>query len=253
MDKRPRTPALQTLGRWRRSLFRRLAGPINSGGTLMLQGVPLAFNHHRIDFCALRRQWISGNPKGNDLDLSRMAFLALNITALQADAVPGAFAEVGVWRGHSAKTMRMLAPDRHLYLFDSFSGFDRADAGENVAWMVHFRDTSAAAVSDFVGDGDTLHLLPGHFPDTAVGIPQSERFAFVQIDCDLEAPTRAALEFFYLRMVPRGLVVVHDYGSGRWPGVAHAVDEFMADKPEALLHIPDVSGSVAFRRFQQPA
>lgn len=43
--------------------------------------------------------------------------------------------------------------------------------------------------------------------------------------------------------------MVHDYASGRWPGVSQTVDEFMRGKPEALLHIPDVSGTVAFRRL----
>lgn len=37
------------------------------------------------------------------------------------------------------------------------------------------------------------------------------------IDCDLQAPTRAALEFFYPRIVPRGLLVLHNYASGVGP------------------------------------
>ncbi len=236
------------LARWHRSLFRRLANAINAGGALMLQAAPLALAQWGIDFHALRRHWTAGRPKGNDLDLARLAFLALNITMLEREHVPGAFAELGVWRGNSAKVIHTLAPARRLYLFDTFEGFDVADAGGSRSIMVHFRDTSAAQVRDFIGSVADLRIVPGRFPETGTDVPDTERFAFVQIDCDLHAPTLAALEFFYPRMAPRGLVVVHDYASGRWPGVTQAVDAFMADKPEALLHVPDMSGSAAFRR-----
>lgn len=250
--RRPREKAMSQvaplLTRWHRSLFRRLAGAINAGGGLMLQGTPLALSRHGIDLRALRRHWIAGRPKGNDLDLARLSFLALNIAALEREGVPGAFAELGVWRGNSAKAIHALAPARRFYLFDTFEGFDAADAGDSRSIMVHFRDTSAARVRAFIGPAADLRIVPGRFPETAAAVPAEERFAFVQIDCDLYAPTLAALEFFYPRMAPRGLVVVHDYASGRWPGVARAVDEFLAGRPEALLHVPDVSGSAAFRR-----
>ena len=241
--------ALPPSVRWHRSLFRRLAGAVNAGGALMLQGVPLALARQGIDLRALRRHWIAGRPKGNDLDLARLSFLALNITALEREQVLGAFAELGVWRGNSAKVIHMLAPSRRLYLFDTFDGFADADAGNSRSIMVHFRDTSAVEVRDFIGSGAGLHILSGWFPETATAVPEGERFAFVQLDCDLYAPTLAGLEFFYPRMAARGLVVVYDYASGRWPGVAQALDEFLADKPEAPLTIPDVSGSVAFRRM----
>jgi O-methyltransferase len=237
------------LVRWHRSLFRRLAGAVNAGGGLTLQGAPLALAHQGIELRALRRHWIAGRPKGNDLDLARLAFLALNVTALERDQVPGAFAELGVWRGNSAKVIHTLAPARRLYLFDTFEGFDAADAGDSRSIMAHFRDTSAARVRDFIGPAADLRIVPGRFPETATAVPEGERFAFVQLDCDLYAPTLAGLEFFYPRLAPRGLVVVHDYASGRWPGVAQALDEFLADKPEAPLTIPDVSGSVVFRRM----
>jgi O-methyltransferase len=244
--------ALPPLVRWHRSLFRRLAGAVNAGGELMLQGAPLALARQGIDLRALRRHWIAGNPKGNDLDLARLAFLALNITALEREHVPGAFAEVGVWRGNAAKAIHALAPTRRFYLFDTFEGFDAADGGTSRSIMVHFRDTSAAQVREFINSAADVRIVSGRFPETVGAVPEEERFAFVQIDCDLYAPTLAALGFFYPRMAPRGLMVVHDYASGRWPGVAQAVDEFLADKPEALLYVPDVSGSVAFRRAPPP-
>lgn len=76
-------------------------------------------------------------------------------------------------------------------------------------------------------------------------IPEGTAFAMVHLDCDLYLPTKAALEFFYPKMVRGGLLILHDYDSGCWPGVTLAADEFFADKPEGLIRIPDKSGTAA--------
>ena len=89
-------------------------------------------------------------------------------------------------------------------------GRTTAEAGNSRSAMVHFRDTSAAQVRDFIASAADVRIVPGRFPETATAVPADERFAFVQIDCDLYAPTLATLEFFYPRLAPRGLVVVHN-------------------------------------------
>jgi hypothetical protein len=232
-------------------LTRLLSGVINRSGKLILQAMPLSVGHAGIDVAALRRDWIAGDPKGNDRDLVRMLFLAGSIAALQRARVPGAFAELGVWRGNSAKVISRLAPDRLLYLLDTFSGFAPDDAKAEQPGgpiMQHFVDTSVEQVRRFLGASPLHRFIVGRFPDTAAQIPAEECFAFVHLDCDLYAPIRASLEFFYPRLSPGGMIVVHDYASGRWPGVTQAVDDFLADKPESLILIPDTSGTAAFTR-----
>ena len=240
--------------RWQRSILRRtLVRWLNLDGLLLLQAMPLAMDSPRFDVRSLWRKWIAGAPKGNDLDPIRMMFLATNIVALETANVPGAFAELGVWRGNSAKVIHMLAPHRVFYLFDTFSGFDERDAiiESRSDIKQHFVDTTAAQVEAFLGAPEVVRIVQGRFPDTAHVVSQDERFAFVHIDCDLYEPTKDALTFFYPRMSPGGLVVLHDHDSGRWPGVARAVGEFLADKSEGVVHIPDTSGSVAFIRARK--
>ncbi|MBV9249343.1 MAG: class I SAM-dependent methyltransferase [Acetobacteraceae bacterium] len=227
-------------------LIPRLIARSNGIGGIMLQDIPSGLAARRLNFRALHRYWTAGHPKGNERDAARMAFLALNIAALE---VPGALAELGVWRGNSAKLMHELAPDRRLYLFDTFAGFDARDVTET-AHLAHFRDTSAEAVRAFLGKSRNITVVPGRFPDTAGKVPADERFAFVHLDCDLEAPIRAALAFFYPRMSPGGIVAVHDYENPRWPGVHRAVDEFLADKPESVIRIPDRAGTAAFAKVK---
>ena len=104
----------------------------------------------------------------------------------------------------------------------------------------------------FVGTSPQIHYCPGYFPQTAALVPQTESFALVHLDADLYPPTRAGLEYFYPKLSPGACVIIHDYSSGAWPGVKQAVDEFLKDKPESLIRIPDKSGTVAFRRQKDP-
>jgi hypothetical protein len=50
-------------------------------------------------------------------------------------------------------------------------------------------------------------------------------------------PERAALEYFYDRVVSGGVIYFDDYGWG-YPELRKVVDNFFADKPEELLHFP---------------
>lgn len=197
----------------------------------------------------LRSLWDTGRRNNNGGDHARLFFLISSIEALQEARLPGAFAELGVYKGSSARVMRELAPERDLYLFDTFEGFPeeharvdprRIDAGGYAS--------SLEEVRRFVGDGPGIHYCKGTFPQTADLMPDDVRFTLVHLDCDLYVPTKAALEFFYPRLVPSGLLILHDYHSGCWPGVTRAVDEFLADKPEGLVRTPDKSGSAALVR-----
>jgi hypothetical protein len=60
---------------------------------------------------------------------------------------------------------------------------------------------------------------------------------------------KAALECFYPRVSPGGILLLHDYSSGHWPGVRQAVDEFFQKLPEKPILIPDKSGTAIVRKM----
>ena len=69
------------------------------------------------------------------------------------------------------------------------------------------------------------------------------------LDADLYKPTRAGLEFFYPRMSKGGYIFLHDYTSSESNyAVSRAADEFLADKPEKIIEIPDTWGTALFRK-----
>ena len=178
-------------------------------------------------------------------DRVRFASLALALETIERERIPGALAELGVWRGITSLFIRSQAKQRPLYLFDTFAGFPGKDKTDG-----RFRDTGVELVRRRIGDCSNVFFRCGTFPETAGGL-ESECFAFVLIDVDKYEPTLEGLKFFYPRVAPGGYIFLHDYNNSAESecGVLRAVSEFLMEKPEHVLEIPDVWGSAVFRKI----
>lgn len=176
-------------------------------------------------------------------DRVRYASISLALETVERDQIPGAFAEVGVYRGHTSAFIHSQLPRRSLYLFDTFSGFPHHRDHDT-----RFRDTSIEFVRRRLGDCSNVVFRVGIFPETARGL-ESEVFSLVVLDADKYEPTLAGLEFFYPRVSRGGYVFVHDYNSPEsdW-GVSRAIRQFLKGKDEQIIEIPDNWGSAVFRR-----
>lgn len=180
-------------------------------------------------------------------DKQRFFILWLQIRRIEKENIPGDFAELGVYKGESARIIHRMAPHRKFHLFDTFEGFRDADlmeeSGEAATYTpAHFADTSVETARQKTGAGDKLVFHPGYFPETAAEV-ENGKFAFVNLDVDLSKPTKAALEFFYSRLSPGGVILVHDYNH-KWPMLMKAVDEFAAEIPEEPVMFPDKDSTV---------
>lgn len=197
-------------------------------------------------------KWLSGNPN-NASDMPRYHFLNLTCDQILKEGVTGDVAELGVFRGNSAYLLAKLA--RRLgttaYLFDTYEGFDERDLeGVDAAAPTAFSNTSLERVRRLVGEENAV-FVAGYFPGSLAKVEGDPRFCLVHLDCDLYAPMKAALEYFYPRLVPGGWLIIHDYASLVWDGAEKAVDEFFADKPENLVLIPDKAGTAVIRRLSR--
>lgn len=136
---------------------------------------------------------------------------------------PGALAEVGVFRGGTAKVIRHYAGDGRLLLFDTFAGVPEGESGGHAAGDFA---CPVDEVRSFVGDQFTEYRI-GRFPDT---VPDDEtRFRFVHLDGDTYRTTADALDWFTPRMSRGGVIVLDDYGWWMCPGVQRAIHERFAD------------------------
>ncbi len=199
------------------------------------------------------RELVAGFTAGyeNQYDMARFFFFCLTFDQIIKEGLQGDLAELGTYKGHTATLLAAIARKlgRTAYVLDTFIGFDKSDvkgidSGTDVKM---FSDTSLEAVRALVGE-DNVRYIKGYFPETASQLPAAGEYCLVHIDCDLYAPIRSALEYFYPRVVPGGFLIVHDYSSLAWSGADKAVDEFFADKPEAPVALPDSAGSVVVRK-----
>lgn len=198
----------------------------------------------------ISKKWVTNNVLNNAGDLPRFYAFIINIRQILEDRVAGNIAELGVYKGNSAALLAYYAriSRRELVLFDTFEGFDPRDlVGFDASKTNEFKDTSLARVRKLVGD-EGVRFIQGRFPSSIPSGLYEMRFCFVHIDCDLYEPARAGLDFFYPRLSPGGLLVVHDYNNPYWNGVKRAVDEYCITIQERPILLGDKSGTAMIRK-----
>ncbi|WP_114391491.1 TylF/MycF/NovP-related O-methyltransferase [Notoacmeibacter marinus] len=194
------------------------------------------------------------DSENNSTDMARFYMFRLICDQVDKEKILGDVVEVGVYKGNTAVLLARYCrrSDRKLYLLDTFEGFESEDlVGVDQDQEMEFDDTSLEAVKDFVGT-ESVVFVKGRFPETASELPVRRKYSIVHIDCDLYVPIIAALEYFYPRLVEGGFLMVHDYSSLWWPGAEQAVDEFFVDKPECIVPMPDISGTIVVRKARYP-
>lgn len=181
-----------------------------------------------------------------NLDYVRTSTLELCAHEIKLKKMEGNIAEVGVYKGNFAMKLNMLFPDKDLYLFDTFEGFDSKDVklekekkystGEQ-----DFSDTSVDYVLNKMPNRNKCIAKKGFFPDTAQNI--SDKFCFVSLDPDLYQPIYDGLEFFFPKLVKGGYIFIHDFNNEGYRGARQAVEDFCNKYGIGFTPIPDNSGT----------
>lgn len=182
----------------------------------------------------------------------RSAVLELMSREITRYNVEGATAELGVYRGDFAMLINHYLPERKLYLFDTFKGFDARDADYDMKVGLRrrtpsdFTQTSEELVLSRMEHPENCIIRKGWFPETAEGI--DEKFCFVSIDADLYKPILAGLEFFYPRLSHGGVIMIHDFNNSEYAGAREAVTEFCRNNSVGYVCIPDPCGSAVIAK-----
>lgn len=166
----------------------------------------------------------------------------------------GEYAELGTYQGRTARVIfRWMAPGARLFCFDTFQGFAARDVAEEARHSRRpvvegdYGNTDEQRVVRCIVDGGEagrLVIRKGFFPETARGL-EDVSWRFVHLDCDLAAPTRAGLDFFWRKLLPGGVILIHDYNGGFSEGIQSAFNEFAGETGCAAIPICDGGGSVA--------
>lgn len=161
-----------------------------------------------------------------------------------ANNLPGDVAEVGVYKGGTAKLLaNLIEQSKNLYLFDTFAGIPSSDLCLDYHKTGDFERTSLERVKRYLGDCKGIHFYQGIFPDTATPI-KDKVFCLVHIDVDIYKSVLDCCDFFYPRMVKGGIMIFDDYGFLTCSGAKKAVDEFFLGKAEKICYLPTGQGIV---------
>ena len=175
-------------------------------------------------------------------------FLAMYEIYKIALPVKGSIVECGVFRGFGlmswAKLSAILEPEnltRRIYGFDTFSGFPSttgkdkngeripeigglgADSFEEINALIDIYDSDR-----FLGHIPKVSLIRGDISETMPKFLKENQHLVVSllfIDCDLHAPTLAALKEIVPRMPKGALLVFDELDNPIWPGETLAVLE----------------------------
>lgn len=121
----------------------------------------------------------------------------------------GDVAEVGTYKGGSAKIICETKKDTMLYLFDTFNGLPTDEKGLRKGWL---NDTSLEDVNNYLRSYPNISFHQGDFADTKDYVID-KKFKLVHLDVDLYYSTFICLKFFYPRMVRGGRIIIHDYNA----------------------------------------
>lgn len=188
----------------------------------------------------------------NQLFDPRIASLRLVANEINDSNLEGSVAELGVYTGEFAKYINESFPNRKLYLFDTFNGFDERDiqtereGNYSNATIGEYKNNDVELVLNKMIYPENCIIRKGYFPESSDGV--NDEFAFVSIDVDLYGPILEGLKFFYPRLSPGGYIFIHDYNNPRFQGVKKAVREFCHSKNISYVPLNDICGSVVIAK-----
>lgn len=181
-----------------------------------------------------------------NLDFVRYKTLELCAAEIYTNSIGGAVAEVGVYKGNFSEKLSILFPDKKLFLFDTFEGFDDRDIltekAENFSnGKQDFSATNIELVLSKIQNKHNCIVKKGFFPDTAIDV--DDKFCFVNLDADLYQPIYEGLRFFYPKLEKGGYIFVHDFNNAEYRGAREAVLKFCREERLGYTPIPDNGGT----------
>ncbi|MBS1669071.1 MAG: methyltransferase [Bacteroidetes bacterium] len=186
------------------------------------------------------------NLDKNYFDYVRLSTLELISYEINKKQLAGDVAELGVYKGRFAKYINQYFPDRSLYLFDTFEGFDTRDVKSETensfsTGNQDFSNTSVELVLKLMVNREKCIPVKGFFPESAKNI--AGEFVFVSLDADLYEPIYHGLQFFYPKLVEGGYIFIHDFNNDNYKGARKAVEQYCEEQKLNYLPIPDSGGS----------
>lgn len=183
------------------------------------------------------------------VDYVRVKTFELLVEEIRKNKIQGNVAELGVFKGEFAEFINGAFPDRNLYLFDTFEGFNEDELIKGAKGEVQnafrdiFKETSIDIVNNRMRYKDKVKIKKGYFPQSLNGL--EDIFAFVSLDCDWEESLYQGILYFYPRLSKGGYIMIHDYNNAL-ECADKAIKRYENEIGELLPKVPicDTQGSI---------
>lgn len=151
--------------------------------------------------------------------------------------ISGHVAEVGAYQGGNALCALMSKEwvgDKTYYIFDSLEGFPNVTDNDpvSVGRGTYNIDLYVQEVFNSFSAIPNAKFIKGFVPDTFSQLDPDSSYSIIFYDCDLYQPALDTLNYFWDRLSPGGVVLIHDYYAepGGFHGVRKALDEFESER-----------------------
>ena len=169
-------------------------------------------------------------------------------------------ADIGLYRGRALQVLLAESAASGMPIkwmaTDTFNGLpaltdkDRELAPQGAPYLQRpmFDDTTVREVVAFLeptGQLGDVDLIEGPLEEVLAGLPD-RKYLFVNISAKLYRPHTMALDYFYDRMLPGGVILFDDIFNRRFPMAEAAIEAFMDNKQEQIFQLTgnDANGTV---------
>ena len=174
------------------------------------------------------------------VNIDQMRYILNNLFA--AAQLPGDVVELACNIGTTAlyirRMLNVVAPEKIYHVYDSFEGLPAPmEIDGSSRQKGHMKTDQSVLERNFAEAGLVCPVIhKGWFSE----IPDNEypdKICFAFFDGDFYSSIMDSFFKVYHKMVPGGIIIVHDYEGAMLPGVKVACDDFLRDKPEKVNEV----------------
>ncbi|MBU3619951.1 ATP-binding cassette domain-containing protein [Polynucleobacter sp. JS-Fieb-80-E5] len=193
-------------------------------------------------------------PRGSTIDIGLNWRVAICCWAAEyAKKLEGDFVECGTNTGIDSlavcEYIDINKSKKTFWLFDTFEGIPAEQISEEELAAGRLAESKANYFSCFEMVKNNFKSFPGAILIRGT-VPESlktvniEKVAYLAIDMGIAYPEKAALEYFWNKLIPGGIVVLGGYGWAPYRSIKNAIDKFAAEKNFEVMTLPTGQGLI---------
>jgi lipopolysaccharide transport system ATP-binding protein len=193
-------------------------------------------------------------PRGSSIDIGLNWRVAICCWAAEyAKKIEGDFVECGTNTGIDSlavcEYIGFNQTKKSFWLFDTFEGTPVDQMSEEELTFGRAAESEAfyfpcyGLVENNFRSFPSARLIKGIIPESFAAV-EIQKVAYLAIDLGIAYPERKALEYFWDKLTPGGIIVLGSYGWAAYRSIKKAIDEFGVEKNFEVMTLPTGQGLI---------